>query len=56
MLPANTVLYASDDSAEAIAEAREYARRYGLTADDCKIVKKDGQCLVIAKRALKLQS
>jgi preprotein translocase subunit SecA len=44
------VLYASDDSAEAVEEAREYIRAHGLTRDDVKLVKRDGQVLVIAER------
>jgi len=55
MLRADTVLYASDDSPDAVAEARAYAKRHGLTGDDCKIIKRDKQCLVISKRDLKLQ-
>ena len=49
-MKAGFVLYASDDSEEAIAEAREYVRSRGLTRDDVRMVKREGQVLVIAER------
>ena len=44
------VLYASDDSAEAVEDAKAYIRRFGLTQDDVKLIRQGGQTLVIAKR------
>lgn len=44
------VLYASDDSAGAVEDAKAYIRRFGLTQDDVKLVRQGGQTLVIAKR------
>ena len=44
------VLYASDASDAALDDAKAYIRRFGLTPDDVKIVRQDGQTLVIAKR------
>lgn len=46
------ILYASDDSESSIAEAREYIARMGLTSDDVRLIRKDGQILVISKRSL----
>jgi hypothetical protein len=40
-------LYASDDSADSITEAREYVKANGYTAEQVKIVKKEGQVMVI---------
>ena len=51
-LEPGTVMYASDDSPESITEAREYIKRMGLTADDVRLIKKDGQVLAIAKRMI----
>ena len=51
-LEPGTVMYASDDSPESIAEAREYIKRMGLTADDVRLIRKGGQVLVIAKRRI----
>lgn len=44
------VIYASDDSAEALADARAYIKRFNLTPDDVALVRRNGQTLVIAKR------
>ncbi len=43
------VLYASDDSAESVTEAREYVKAHGYTAEQVKIVKRGGQVLVVWK-------
>lgn len=51
-IEAQTVMYASDDSEASIAEAREYIARMGLTAEDVRLIRKDGQILVVAKREL----
>lgn len=40
----------TDDSQDSVSEAREYIRREGLTADDVRLIRKNGQVLVIAKR------
>ena len=50
MIPARTVAFHSDDSPEAIADARDYIKRMGFTRDDCKLVQRDGQTLVILER------
>jgi len=44
------VLFASDDSEEAVDDAKTYIRRFRLTHDDVQLVKRDGQTLVIAKQ------
>ena len=46
-----TILYASDDSDQSIQEAREYIARTGLTEDDCRIIRKAGSVMVVAKRS-----
>ena len=43
-----TVIFASDDSEEALTDARTYLARWEYTRDDCKLIKRDGQILVIA--------
>ena len=52
ILPAGMVVFATDDSAEGIADARDEIKRRAFTPDDVRLVKKDGQCLIIAKRPL----
>lgn len=47
------VLYASDTSNDAVAEAREYIARHNLTRDDVRLVRRDGQTLVIAEREVR---
>ena len=49
-MTAGWVLYAGDDSHESVQEAREYIKRHSLTRDDVKLVKREGQVLVIAIR------
>lgn len=49
-MKAGTVLYAGDDSSESVAEARDYIRLQGLTREDVKLVKREGQVLVILER------
>jgi len=53
-MKAGTVLYAGDDSPESVTEAREYIRTHSLTRDDVKLVKRDGQVLVIAEREVRI--
>lgn len=54
MPPVDTVLFASDDSAEGIADARSYIKRFALTAEDVRLTKIEGQVLVTCKREVKL--
>jgi hypothetical protein len=44
------VLFASDDSEEAVEDAKTYISRFRLTHDDVQLVRREGQTLVIAKR------
>jgi len=50
VIPRRTTLFASDDSDDALADARAWLALWGYTRDDCKLVKRDGQILVIAER------
>lgn len=56
MIEAGTILYADSDCPEGIEDARAYCRGYGLTGDDVRLARKDGTCVVIAKRDLRLTS
>lgn len=47
-----TVMYASDDSEASITDAREYIRQNGLTSEQVKLIRRDGQILVVAKVGL----
>jgi len=51
-LEPGTVMYASAAIPESITDAREYIKRMGLTADDVRLIKKDGQVLVVTKRRI----
>lgn len=44
------ILFASDDSDAGVSDARAYISREGFTSDDVRLIKKDGQALVVAKR------
>lgn len=44
------ILYASDDSQDALDDAKAYIRRFSLDRDDVSLVVKNGQTLVVAKR------
>jgi hypothetical protein len=44
------VIYWSDDSPEALADAKAYIARFGLTRDDVSLVIKNRQTMIIAKR------
>jgi hypothetical protein len=44
------VLFASDDSPEAVADARAYIEKYRLTRDDVALRQVAGQTLIIANR------
>ena len=44
------VLFASDDSNEAVIDAKKYIKRFSLTKDDVHLLRHEGQTLVIAKR------
>lgn len=52
MIKPNTSLYASDDSAISVTEARDYIKRMGFTKEDVKLIKREGQVLVVTKREL----
>lgn len=52
MLRRDAVLYASNDSEESVADARQYIRDKGLTKADVKLIQRDGQTLVIAIREI----
>lgn len=49
-MKAGTVLYASDGSDAALAEARAWIAERRLTREDVKLVKRDGMVLVVAER------
>ena len=49
-----TILFASDDSDEARTDGQEYLRRFKLTQDDVKFIKRDGQTIIEAKREFEL--
>jgi len=51
MLEPDTVIFATDDSADGIAAAREWLKAQKFTADDVRLIKRDGQCLIITKRS-----
>lgn len=44
------VIFASDASAEGLADAKAYIARFKLTRDDVALVVKGGMALVVAKR------
>jgi len=52
MIPADFTLYASDDTDAAVSDARAYIKTNQLTADDVRLIKRDGMTLVVAKREL----
>jgi len=49
-LAGGPVIFASDDSTEALEDAKAYIARFGLTQDDVGIFRRNGQTLVVAKR------
>lgn len=52
---AGWVLFATDESDAGVSDARQWCRDCGLTGDDVRLVKRDGQCLVIAKREVRVK-
>lgn len=50
MITPGFILYASNDSPDSVQEARDYIKAQGLTADDVRLIKVDGQVRVVAKR------
>ena len=46
------ILYHSDDSDASLTEAREYISTNRLTAEDCRLIRKDNAIMVIAKRRI----
>jgi len=50
MLLADTIILATDDSDAGVSDARGWIKAQAFTADDVRLIKRDGQCLVIAKR------
>lgn len=55
MIRIGTILFASDATDEAVSDAKSYLARMKLTREDCRLVKRDGQTLVIAEKDLRLE-
>ena len=53
MIRPGTVLYASSDCTEAVEEARAYIRENGLTAELVRLIRKEGQVLVVSREDFK---
>ena len=49
MIPANTVIYASDDSPESEHDAKQFARDNNLTPDQARLVRKNRSILLILR-------
>ena len=52
MVKSGTVMYASDDTDESLTDAKQYISRMGLTKLDVKLIKKQGQILVVAIKGI----
>lgn len=52
MVKSGTVMYASDTTEASLTDAKEYISRMGLTKLDVKLIKKQGQILVVAIRGI----
>ena len=52
MVKPGMVMYASDDTDTSLTEAKEYISRMGLTKKDVKLIKKQGQIMVVAIRGI----
>ena len=48
----DTIIFASDDSEQSVNEARAYIKEQRLDGDDVKLIKREGQVLVVSKREL----
>lgn len=48
----NTVLFWSDESPESIDDAKKYIHTHKLTRDDVRLIKKEGEVMVISKRGV----
>lgn len=46
-------MFASSDCTEAVEEARAYIRENGLTAELVRLIRKEGQVLVVAREDFK---
>ncbi len=55
MIPADTVVYATDASDEGKADCKAWCREHKLSADDVRIFIREGkQCLAVTKRKVAL--
>lgn len=50
MIPAETVIFAGPADDEGIQNAKDWLAAQKFTPDDVRLIKRDGQCLIIAKR------
>ena len=55
MIPAGTIIYASDDCPEAVEEARAHAKAMALTTEDCRMVRRSGMILLELRKAWQTQ-
>jgi hypothetical protein len=50
MIPTNTIILATDDSDDGVSDARSFIKAQAYTGEDVRLVWREGQALVIAKR------
>jgi hypothetical protein len=50
MIRTNTIILATDDSDDGVSDARSFIKAQAYTSDDVRLVRREGQALVIAKR------
>lgn len=55
MMTPGTILFASDDSDESVSDARAYIKTNRLTSEHVRLIKKEGQTLVVAKVKIRLE-
>lgn len=55
VIPIDTIVFATDDSDNGVADARAWLQHHRLTIEDVRLFKREGQCLVVSKRELELK-
>lgn len=50
MIPAGTIIYASHACDEAVTEAKDHAKRHGLTPEDAQLIRRDDMIKLVLRK------
>ena len=55
MIPAGTIIYCSHACADAVEEAKDHAKRHGLTPEDAQLIRRDDMIKLVLRKPWQTQ-